>query len=634
MKKYWLFFVLAVSCPIATLFTMEENQPVKSDQQKNEKLNTPKKIRLPKEIYNSIAEWANEEFIRRNLNHTNKKKRRINNANLNSKVTGNEGAKTFEELRKDWTFNMSGEEIISTLNQINESLAFCTEMKKRLEALNSTTNALTKHGPSAFLSNSSIWDTLNIELKKVDSYIKENWTFYNKLLPNIKTTKRILTQVNNNPFPDNFDKLLMHYKSFFPNEQSVSLAILKEYIKCLVGNLEKQINISKISLLMFLHSYYDKYSPLATKKLDEIKKYSDEMKQDTETNFETLKKLLDDITFIGNNLALINPRNLEKNNEGKLLYPKGKKRNTKEEEKSLDSKFISNLKKEVLDSFLLKKTKYFRKGLDLLRKKMAEYKQEVYTRNNKNNQLSDSHDNSIYPLFPERRTLVQEMLTDVDSLKQKIQDIRKIITYNPKTLNDEKSYITTINEVLAEKKKILTAEMNFIRLVEQQAQKYIQKGFCPVCHNLASYKCRNCKRVFYCSKVHQRYHWPEHRQQCTPLPEHKKKPLYFIANLINNKEIAFFDNNENNLIPNENNLIPHEAKFIFENRSYTLKINISHGPVFLEFGGKMQYQVYFDDGAAREMINNQSQTPLDSNEKAKIAFSHLAYTFLQNKGGK
>lgn len=40
---------------------------------------------------------------------------------------------------------------------------------------------------------------------------------------------------------------------------------------------------------------------------------------------------------------------------------------------------------------------------------------------------------------------------------------------------------------------------------------------CPVCNCSSISSCRNCKKISYCGKAHQRLHWKIHKSQCYPL---------------------------------------------------------------------------------------------------------------------
>lgn len=41
-------------------------------------------------------------------------------------------------------------------------------------------------------------------------------------------------------------------------------------------------------------------------------------------------------------------------------------------------------------------------------------------------------------------------------------------------------------------------------------------SICALCNTIAPHKCSACKLVSYCSKEHQKQHWPQHKLQCRP----------------------------------------------------------------------------------------------------------------------
>lgn len=43
------------------------------------------------------------------------------------------------------------------------------------------------------------------------------------------------------------------------------------------------------------------------------------------------------------------------------------------------------------------------------------------------------------------------------------------------------------------------------------------KDLCPICSSNSLSSCRNCKKVSYCGKPHQRKHWKAHKKDCFPL---------------------------------------------------------------------------------------------------------------------
>lgn len=47
---------------------------------------------------------------------------------------------------------------------------------------------------------------------------------------------------------------------------------------------------------------------------------------------------------------------------------------------------------------------------------------------------------------------------------------------------------------------------------------------CPVCQQIGKLRCSTCQEVFYCSREHQRAHWPTHKQPCKQQAEERKDP--------------------------------------------------------------------------------------------------------------
>ncbi|KLO07678.1 hypothetical protein SCHPADRAFT_1001474 [Schizopora paradoxa] len=59
--------------------------------------------------------------------------------------------------------------------------------------------------------------------------------------------------------------------------------------------------------------------------------------------------------------------------------------------------------------------------------------------------------------------------------------------------------------------------------MEQESKEDVGSGSqaCPICNSPATDRCSKCASAYYCSKEHQKEHWPEHKAKCKEI--HQKK---------------------------------------------------------------------------------------------------------------